>query len=80
MARGWESKAVESQQEEHARGKGAPVGASAEQRSRTARRQTLLLQRAKAQADLARATKPGHRAMLEQAIEEIGRQLRDIGA
>ncbi len=78
MARGWESKAVESQQEEHARDKGKPVDASAEERSRTARRQTLLLQRAKAQADLARATKPGHRAMLQQALDEIDRELQKL--
>lgn len=75
MARGWESKAVESQQEEHARGGKAAVPTTMEQRDRTARRQTLFLQRAKAQSDLARATKPGHRAMLERAIEEIEKEL-----
>lgn len=76
MARGWESKAVESQQDEHDRAGKRPAGSSTpQQREREGRRQTLLLQRAKAQADLARATKPGHRAMLERAIEEIDKQL-----
>ncbi len=77
MARGWESKSVESQQEEHARTKTPPAGVTPEQRDRMARRQTLALQRAKALADLARATKPGHRAMLERAVDEIDRQLRE---
>ncbi len=77
MARGWESKSVESQQEEKARGKASPVTVSPEQRERNARRQTLALQRAKAEADLARATKPGHRAMLQHAIDEIDRQLQN---
>jgi len=77
MARGWESKSVESQQDEHER-KGRTPSLTPEQRERAARRQTLVLQRAKAAADLLRATKPRHRAMLEQAISELDRQLRDI--
>lgn len=77
MARGWESKSIEAQQEEHGR-KGRTPSLTTEQRERAARRETLALQRARAAADLSRATKPGHRAMLEQAINEIDRQLRDI--
>lgn len=75
MARGWESKAIESQQEEHARDKKPAPPPTEDQLRRKARRQTLLLQRAKAQADLARATKPGHRAMLERALDEIDTEL-----
>ena len=79
MARGWESKSVESQQDEHERGRKRVAGPNTpEQRERAARRQTLELQRARARADLARATKPGHRAMLEQAIGALDEQLRDI--
>ncbi len=78
MARGWESKAVESQQEEHARGRKAAPPPTEDQLRRKARRQTLLLQRAKAQADLARATRPGHKAMLERALEEIDGELRGL--
>jgi hypothetical protein len=79
MARGWESKSVESQQEEHERGSKRVAGPrTPEQRERAARRQTIELQRAKALADLARATKFGHRAMLEQAISALDEQLRQI--
>lgn len=79
MARGWESKSIESQQDEHERGRKRGAGpGTPEQRERAARRQTLELQRAKAVADLARAQKPGHRAMLEQAIRSLDEQLRDI--
>jgi hypothetical protein len=77
MSRGWESKSVEAQQEEHER-KARPANLTAEQRAKAARRQTLLLQRAKAQADLARATRPGHRSMLERALDEIGEELRKL--
>ena len=77
MARGWESKSVESQQEEHARAPAAAVAVPPEQRERIARRRTLELQRAKALADLARVTRPGHRAMLERALQEIEMQLRE---
>ena len=55
MARGWESKSVESQQDEHERGTKRVAGPrTPEQRERAARRLTLELQRAKARADLAR--------------------------
>ncbi|HOC17355.1 MAG TPA: hypothetical protein PKK95_03750 [Vicinamibacterales bacterium] len=79
MARGWESKSVESQQDEHERGTKRVAGPrTPEQRERAARRLTLELQRAKARADLARAVKPGHRAMLEQAISALDEQLRGM--
>lgn len=75
MARGWESKSVETQQEEHGR-KARKTIMTPEQREQAARRQTLGLQRARAAADLARATKPGHRAMLQRAIDDIDELLR----
>lgn len=76
MARGWESKSVEAQQEERTLEKGAarPV-VTAEERERNARRGTLTLARAKAAADLARARTPAHRAMLEQTLAALDRQL-----
>ena len=76
MARGFESKMVEFQQEEAARGrtKSAPLGA--DEQARRARRQSLELTRKRAAADLERATAPAHRQMLEQAIAALDEQLR----
>lgn len=78
MARGWESKSVESQQEQAA--VDARTGervVTAEERERIARRGTLALARAKALAELKRATVPAHRAMLQQALDALEQQLRE---
>lgn len=78
MARGFESKQVESQQEEAARPKvtGSPV--SAQEAERIDRRRTLELSRARLAADLQRASVPAHRKMLEQAIAALDGQLREL--
>jgi hypothetical protein len=75
MARGWESKSVESQQDaaERPRVKGPPV--TAEQAARKAERDTLMLARTRALADLQKACVPAHRAMLEQAIADLDQRL-----
>jgi hypothetical protein len=76
MARGWESKAIETQQEEAARGRRAPSRVpTPEERERHQRRQTLELARKKAEADLRMARTPAHRAVLERALEDLARQL-----
>ena len=77
MARGWESKAIESQQADREAREAPPPGPSspAETEAR-ARRRTLELARARAEADLARATHPAHRAMLEAAVRALDEQLR----
>ena len=79
MARGWESKSVESQQEaaERPRVQGPPV--TAEQAARKAERDTLMLARTRAFADLQKACVPAHRAMLEQAIAHLDRRLEALG-
>ncbi len=79
MARGWESKSVESQQEEAVRPApaapdGPQAGTGAEQISQ---RRTLELARARAVADLNSATHPAHRAMLEQVIAALDRRIGD---
>jgi hypothetical protein len=76
MARGWESKSVEAQQEERA-GQEPPGEPSTDDRDRRARRQTLSLALARAKADLAAATAPAHRNMLERAIADLQKQLND---
>ncbi|HLG55175.1 MAG TPA: hypothetical protein VI485_07580 [Vicinamibacterales bacterium] len=78
LARGWESKSVEAQQEAAAEGrlKTLPVSPD-EVRKRTARA-TLMLARTRALSDLQQACAPAHRAMLEQAIADLDRQLKAL--
>ena len=77
MSRGWESKFVESQQEEAARGradkKNRPL--SEEERARFTRRATLELARTRTVADLNLATAPAQRLMLERALAALDLEL-----
>jgi hypothetical protein len=75
MARGWESKSIESQQEEASRQQKRQPILSDEQRARAAKRRTLELTRARTLADLARASSPAHKRTLEQAIAALDQQL-----
>jgi hypothetical protein len=76
VARGFESKSVEAQQEEAARGR-APAGPALtpEERARGEQRRALELSRRRAEDDLARAVAPAHRRMLEQAIAALDARL-----
>ena len=78
MARGWESKGVEAQQDEAARAVAQKPALTADQRAVAERRATLELTRARAAADLNRATALPHRTMLEQAIATIDEQLAQL--
>ncbi len=80
MARGFESKMVEFQQEEAARGHAKRAELSPEDRERADKCRSIELARSRAVADLARASAPAHRQMLEQAIAALDEQLRAIGA
>lgn len=75
MARGWESKSVEAQQEaaSYRRNAGPIIGVR--DADRESKRATLMLARTRALADLQLACAPHHRGMLEQAIAELDRQL-----
>lgn len=75
MARGWESKSVEAQQEDRAaqRVKAAPV--SAEEAARRALVQRLEASRARVAADLTSATAPAHRRMLRAALADLDAQI-----
>ena len=75
MARGWESKSVESQQEEAATKSPATAPFDPDEAQRRAERATLMLARTRALADLQHACAPAHRAMLEQAIADLDRRL-----
>ena len=71
MARGFESKAVEAQQQEAADRRPSRPAMTPEEAQRAAERTTLMLSRTRALADLQRACAPAHRAMLEQAIRDL---------
>jgi hypothetical protein len=76
MARGFESKQVEFQQEEAARGRTVHgPDLSAEERDRVEKQRALQLSRKRAADDLSRASAPAHRLMLEQAIAALDREL-----
>ena len=76
MARGWESKSVEQQQEEMAeRRKAAGPVVSPEQRERERKRQGLLLSRQRLRQQLEVAQNPRHQQMLRQAFAELEKQL-----
>jgi hypothetical protein len=77
MARGFESKFVESQQADREASTRSAAAPSGEDAARLARRRTLELARTRALGDLATACRPGHRAMLEAAIEALEAQIRD---
>ena len=77
MARGWESKSIEAQQEQKSaeQGKASHEVLTPEELEKRARRGTLRLARARAAADLERARTSAHREMLQQALAELDRKL-----
>ena len=78
MARGWESKSIEAQQDEASRAKVIRAELSPEQRAVEERRRLLTLTRSRALADLERASAAPHRRMLEQAIAALDEQLAQL--
>lgn len=79
MARGWESKSVEAQQDAAGADRGLvrPV-VSPEAAARRATRATLALARTRVQADLKSASAAAHRTMLEHAIADLDRQIAEL--
>jgi hypothetical protein len=78
VARGWESKSIEAQQEEASRARSGGRSLSEAELLRRDKRRTLELARARAAEDLSRATAAPHRRMLEQALKALDEQLRDV--
>jgi len=78
MARGWESKAIEAQQEGASARPGPRPEVAPQEAARRARLATLALARTRATADLEAATAPAHRTMLQQAIADLDRQIADL--
>lgn len=71
MARGWESKAVESQQADADRVRPREPELSEEARARLQQRRTLELALAQTQAELGAACRAAHRDMLQQRLKAI---------
>ena len=79
MARGWESKSVEAQQEAAAdRPSESPAGRqdnSPEARARRDRIVSLKMSRSRTLQQLERATNPKHREMLQKALRTLEAEL-----
>ena len=80
MARGWESKSVEAQQDEAA-GRTIPEKPrlTAEQAARFREKENLLLKLQSVVHQLERSHDARHRAMLEQALADLGRKVEELG-
>jgi hypothetical protein len=78
MARGFESKSVESQQEEAQRAKAFRPALSAEELARQAQRAGLELALTQTRAEMSAACRPAHREMLKLRLEAIQAQLQDL--
>jgi hypothetical protein len=75
LARGWESKSVEAQQDAAQAPASTGTVVTREEAARKTQRATLMLARTRALADLQAACVPAHRAMLEQAVADLDRRL-----
>ena len=84
MARGWESKSIEAQQEltlSRAQRPGPVRPPLSEQEIKIRdRRRTLELARTRTADDLARATAPSHRQMLQHALAALDEQLQQLSS
>ena len=80
MARGWESKDVESQVEatEAPKEKSNSGPKTPEQIEREQERKDLQLSRTRIANDLATATHPNHRKSLEAALAHLDRKITDL--
>lgn len=79
MARGWESKSVESQIEAaEARPRVSAPHPDAAELKRTAKRDSLLLSRRRVVNDLEHARNPGYQRILRDALAHLDRKLADL--
>ncbi len=80
MARGWESKDVESQVEatEEPKQKQSSGPKTPEQLQREQERKDLQLSRIRIANDLASATHPNHRKSLEAALAHLDKKIADL--
>jgi len=79
VARGWESKSVEQQQDEASSKKEHGEVLTPEQIVERQRRQGLELSRQRILQQLQAACNPRHRQMLETSLAELDKQLKSAG-
>jgi hypothetical protein len=82
LARGWESKSVESQQEESLRDESEQRGLhqlSPEERARHERLASLTLSRNRTLEQLEHATSDAHRRMLKHTLLALERDIAELG-
>jgi len=81
MARGWESKGVESQMEasQSSREESAKKRLTPELAEAQRRKHTLALARNHLQHQLQVSEHPRHRQMIENALTDVDRQLSELG-
>jgi hypothetical protein len=77
MARGWESKSVEEQVQEHQQKKeeSTKKQLTAEQLESRRKREVLLLSRSRVQKDLQASQNPRHRDQLNSALADLDSQI-----
>jgi hypothetical protein len=82
MARGWESKSVESQMEssQAERKETAHKQVTPEEAAALRKKETLLLARTYLQQQLKASQHPRHREMLQRALADLDKQLANLGA
>lgn len=78
MARGFESKSVESQQEEAQRRTTLKPELSSGEQQRAARKAGLELALARTHAEMSAACRPAHREMLKLQLEAIRAQIEGL--
>ena len=82
MARGWESKSVESQMEtsQSDRQEAAQKRLTPEAAAALRKKETLLLARTHLQQQMQASQHPRHRVMLQNALTDLEKQLADLDA
>ncbi len=82
MARGWESKDIESQIEalEDRKAQAAATSANTAARQLNTQRDSLMLSRTRILSDLAAARNPRYQLMLEQALAHLDEKLKEFGS
>jgi hypothetical protein len=78
VARGFESKSVESQQEEAQRSKSMRPALTPDELARQGQKAGLEMALAQTQAEMSAACRPAHREMLKLRLEAIQAQIRDL--
>lgn len=81
MARGWESKSVEDQQQaaEERRAMRERPQVSPEKVAQQVKIDSLLLQRTRVKGDIERSSSERHKTMMQQGLDFLEAQLRDLG-